>query len=85
MFAPSGVLLLLLVEAETNSVSEMRRRAREAFPGMPAKLPSIIHVSLMRYLNPVELSPAKIQRLGDVCKKWTQKMRGMRVAPSSLW
>mmetsp|Transcript_36308 Transcript_36308/g.102595 ORF Transcript_36308/g.102595 Transcript_36308/m.102595 type:complete len:266 (+) Transcript_36308:389-1186(+) len=85
VFADSGVLLLLLLEVETNSVVEIRRNAREVLPGMPAKVPSIIHVSLMRYLSPARLSPEQIQRLQYVCKKWTDQMRGKRFTPSNLW
>jgi len=84
IFADSGVLLLLFVE-QGRAVEEIRRKARELFPGMPSKQPNIIHTSLMRYLNPHQLTAEQTQAVQTVCRRWTLRLRGMKLSPQSLW
>lgn len=83
--ADSGTLLLLLTEYGDSNVSRLRERGRQLFPGMPTNQPNIIHVSLMRTLNPTALDKQQLHAVQQVCKKWTEKMKGLVFAPSNLW
>ncbi len=85
IFADSGVLLLLMLEVEGDSIGNLRSRGRDLLPGMPEKQPNIIHVSLMRYLNPIALSAKETQDVIAVCEKWTCELRGKRFVPRNMW
>eukprot|EP00873_Tetraselmis_striata_P046659 jgi/Tetstr1/466923/TSEL_011377.t1 len=87
--ADSGTLLLLLTERSSRSggggIGSLRQAGRRLFPGKPAREPNIIHVTLMRTLNPTQLSDAQLEAVGQACRKWSAKMRGMTFSPANLW
>jgi hypothetical protein len=84
--ARSGALLLLLTEAGGGSVvSDLRARARTAFPAAPPTQATILHVTLGRLLSPLEASDSTtVAAVAAAAAAATERVKGMRWSPGAL-
>lgn len=80
----SGTLLLTWVDT-SDTVKDLRRRCRQAFPGASTKQASIIHTSLVRVVSAKQLPQATKQAVLALCKRWTGKLKGTLYSPDNLW
>lgn len=82
--APTGALLLTWLDVG-DKLSTLRGTLQRNFPGASGRQAVIIHSTLLRIVNDEQLSKAVIQKVADVCKEWTAKLKGQTVTPKNLW
>ncbi|KAI8468823.1 MAG: hypothetical protein J3K34DRAFT_295501 [Monoraphidium minutum] len=84
VMAPTGTLLLTWTNLDGRVTSFRRAMARE-FPGASDRQAVIIHTTVLRVMTPRQLPAAAAGAVRAECARWTRKLRGTRVTPSSFW
>ncbi|GMH44996.1 hypothetical protein BSKO_12953 [Bryopsis sp. KO-2023] len=84
LMADSGTLLLTWTDG-TDNIKQVREAACEAFPGRPTRQTGIVHSSLFRLLDPVDLDKATLGKICQLCKDWSSSWAGKVFVPSLTW